>query len=61
MAGESLPSLKPPAMGENAFSGCSTLADLDLNEHCTKAQTLAVQAYMDAQGLFCYVWRAQNS
>ena len=48
-------------MGENAFSGCSALADLDLNEHCTKAQALAVQAYMDAQGLFCYVWRAQNS
>lgn len=48
-------------MGENAFSGCSALAGLDLNEHCTKAQALAVQAYMDAQGLFCYVWRAQNS
>lgn len=48
-------------MGENAFSGCSALDDLDLNEHCTKAQALAVQAYMDAQGLFCYIWRAQNS
>ena len=29
-------------MGENAFSGCSALADLDLNEHCTKAQALAI-------------------
>lgn len=48
-------------MGENAFSGCSALADLDLNEHCTKAQALAVLAYTDAQGLSCYVWRAQNS
>lgn len=56
-----LPSLNPPALGENAFSGCSALADLDLNEHCTKTQALAVQAYMDAQGLSCYVWRAQNS
>ena len=53
--------LKYLICGDTKVTDISALADLDLNEHCTKAQALAVQAYMDAQGLFCYVWRAQNS
>lgn len=49
-----------PEMGERVFEG-SALADIDLNEHCTKQQMLDMQAYVDALGLNCRVWRNQNT
>ncbi len=50
-----------PQLGDNAFAECSVLADIDLNEHCTKQQMLDLQAVVDAQGLTCRVWRMQNT
>ncbi len=50
-----------PQLGENAFSECSALADIDINEHCTKQQMLDLQSVVDAQGLSCRVWRMQNT
>lgn len=50
-----------PAMAADAFEECSALEDIDLNEHCTKQQMLDVQAMVDALGLDCAVWRAENS
>ncbi len=50
-----------PKMGENVFADCSVLADIDLNERCTKQQMLDLQAVVDAQGLSCRVWRMQNT
>lgn len=52
--------LTPPALGENVFAGCA-LADIDLNEHCTRQQMLDMQACVDAMGLSCRVWRNQNT
>ncbi len=50
-----------PQLGENVFWECSVLADIDLNEHCTKQQMLDLQAVVDTQGLSCRVWRMQNT
>ncbi len=50
-----------PQLGENAFAECSALADIDINEHCTKQQMLDLQSAVDAQGLSCRVWRMQNT
>ncbi len=55
-----LNSLTPPALGEDVFKGCDYLADIDLNAHGTKAQMREWQAYADALGLSCRVWRAQD-
>ncbi|MGN0778620.1 MAG: leucine-rich repeat protein [Aristaeellaceae bacterium] len=53
--------LTPPAMGTEVFAEDNALADIDLNEHCTRQQMLDMQAYVDAQGLACRVWRNQNT
>ena len=50
----------PPALGENVFAGCDYLADIDLNARGTKRQMQEWQAYVDALGLSCRVWRAQD-
>lgn len=51
----------PPAVAADAFTECSALEDIDLNEHCTKQQMLDMQALVDGMGLSCAVWRAENS
>ena len=56
-----LESLTPPALGENVFAGCDYLHDIDLNAHGTRQQMQQWQAYVDALGLPCRVWRAQDS
>ena len=50
----------PPALGENVFAGCDYLADIDLSDRGTKRQMQEWQAYVDALGLSCRVWRAQD-
>jgi len=50
----------PPALGENVFAGCDYLADIDLSDRGTKRQMQEWQAYVDALGLTCRVWRAQD-
>ena len=50
----------PPALGEDVFAGCDYLADVDLYAHGTKQQMQEWQAYVDALGLSCRVWRAQD-
>ena len=50
----------PPALGENVFEGCDYLADIDLSDRGTKRQMQEWQAYVDALGLTCRVWRAQD-
>ena len=50
----------PPALGEDVFAGCDYLYDIDLYAHGTKQQMLEWQAYVDALGIPCRVWRAQD-
>ena len=50
----------PPALGENVFVGCDYLADIDLSDRGTRQQMQEWQAYVDALGLKCRVWRAQD-
>ena len=50
----------PPALGENVFAGCDYLADIDLSDRGTRQQMQQWQAYVDALGLTCRVWRAQD-
>ena len=52
--------LTPPALGENVFAGCDYLFDIDLNAHGTRQEMQQWQAYVDALGLPCRVWRAQD-
>ena len=49
-----------PMLGENVFAGCDYLYDIDLNAHGTRQEMQQWQAYMDALGLPCRVWRAQD-
>ncbi|MDD7412046.1 MAG: leucine-rich repeat protein, partial [bacterium] len=55
-----LESLTPPTLGEDVFAGCDYLADIDLNAHGTRQDMQQWQAYVDALGLSCRVWRAQD-
>ena len=55
-----LNSVTPPALGENVFVGCDYLADIDLSDRGTRQQMQEWQAYVDALGLTCRVWRAQD-
>lgn len=50
----------PPALGDGVFAGCDYLYDIDLYAHGTKQQMLDWQAYVDALGIPCRVWRAQD-
>ena len=47
-------------LGENVFAGCDYLYDIDLNAHGTRQEMQQWQAYVDALGLPCRVWRAQD-
>ena len=49
-----------PMLGENVFAGCDYLYDIDLNAHDTRQEMQQWQAYVDALGLPCRVWRAQD-
>ena len=49
-----------PMLGENVFAGCDYLYDIDLNVHGTRQEMQQWQAYVDALGLPCRVWRAQD-
>ena len=49
-----------PMLGENVFAGCDYLYDIDLNAHGTRQEMQQWQAYVDALGLSCRVWRAQD-
>ena len=55
-----LESLTPPTLGENVFAGCDYLYDIDLNAHGSRQEMEQWQAYVDALGLPCRVWRAQD-
>ena len=55
-----LESLTAPMLGENVFAGCDYLYDIDLNAHGTRQEMQQWQAYVDALGLPCRVWRAQD-
>ena len=49
-----------PMLGENVFADCDYLYDIDLNAHGTRQEMQQWQAYVDALGLPCRVWRAQD-
>ena len=49
-----------PTLGENVFAGCDYLYDIDLNAHGSRQEMQQWQAYVDALGLPCRVWRAQD-
>ena len=49
-----------PMLGENVFAGCDYLYDIDLNAHGTRQEMQQWQAYVEALGLPCRVWRAQD-
>ena len=49
-----------PTLGEDVFAGCDYLYDIDLNAHGTRQEMQQWQAYVDALGLPCRVWRAQD-
>ncbi len=49
-----------PMLGENVFAGCDYLYDIDLNAQGTRQEMQQWQAYVDALGLPCRVWRAQD-
>ncbi|MDY3763528.1 MAG: leucine-rich repeat domain-containing protein, partial [Candidatus Ventricola sp.] len=49
-----------PTLGENVFAGCDYLYDIDLNAHGTRQEMQQWQAYVDALGIPCRVWRAQD-
>ena len=55
-----LESLTAPTLGEDVFAGCDYLYDIDLNAHGTRQEMQQWQAYVDALGLPCRVWRAQD-
>ena len=55
-----LNSVTPPTLGEDVFKGCDYLADIDLSDRGTKQEMQTWQAYVDALGLNCRVWRAQD-
>ena len=55
-----LESLTPPTLGENVFAGCDYLYDIDLNAHGSRQEMQQWQAYVDALGIPCRVWRAQD-
>lgn len=55
-----LESLTPPTLGEDVFKGCDYLYDIDLNAHGSRQEMEQWQAYVDALGLPCRVWRAQD-
>ena len=55
-----LNSVTPPTLGEDVFKGCDYLADIDLSDRGTKQEMQNWQAYVDALGLNCRVWRAQD-
>ena len=55
-----LESLTAPTLGEDVFAGCDYLYDIDLNAHGTRQEMRQWQAYVDALGLPCRVWRAQD-
>ena len=49
-----------PMLGEGVFAGCDYLFDIDLNAHGSRQEMQQWQAYVDALGLPCRVWRAQD-
>ena len=49
-----------PMLGEGVFAGCDYLFDIDLNAHGSRQEMEQWQAYVDALGLPCRVWRAQD-
>lgn len=49
-----------PTLGEDVFAGCDYLYDIDLNAHGSRQEMQQWQAYVDALGLPCRVWRAQD-
>ena len=49
-----------PTLGESVFAGCDYLYDIDLNAHGSRQEMEQWQAYVDALGLPCRVWRAQD-
>ena len=49
-----------PTLGENVFAGCDYLYDIDLNAHGSRQEMQQWQAYVDALGIPCRVWRAQD-
>ena len=49
-----------PTLGENVFAGCDYLYDIDLNAHGSRQEMEQWQAYVDALGIPCHVWRAQD-
>ena len=49
-----------PTLGENVFAGCDYLYDIDLNAHGSRQEMQQWQAYVEALGLPCRVWRAQD-
>ena len=49
-----------PTLGENVFAGCDYLYDIDLNAHSSRQEMEQWQAYVDALGIPCRVWRAQD-
>ena len=49
-----------PQMADNALENCAYLTDIDLSSKATKQEMLDMQAKVDALGLDCRVWRAQN-
>ena len=53
--------LTPPKVAKTAFAECTSLADIELNEYCTKQQMLDLQAIIDEAGLNCRVWRYENT
>ena len=49
-----------PTLGEDVFGGCDYLYDIDLNAHGSRQEMEQWQAYVDALGIPCRVWRAQD-
>ena len=49
-----------PTLGENVFAGCDYLYDIDLNAHGSRQEMQQWQAYVDALGIPCRVWRTQD-
>lgn len=49
-----------PEIAQSAFENCTQLSDIDLHSKATKQDMLDLQAKVDAMGLSCRVWRAQN-
>ena len=49
-----------PTLGEDVFAGCDYLYDIDLNAHGSRQEMEQWQAYVDALGIPCRVWRAQD-